>query len=300
MKQSFQKIMSPTYGIAKYQGLARLRLNAAVCRCHRPVLVYTMGKVGTTTLVQSLEKSLAGTPIYHLHTLDAERIRQMEALSRRLFCHSRTVHRHLLNSLFVQHQVMRAGQPRWKLITMVREPVARNVSAFFQMLDKEYRDQGFRRRILAGADDGLLEEMIRFFHETWVHGNALHWFDREIKRVFGVDVLAGEFPHTKGYRIVTASQCDVLVMRLEDLDRCVGPAVKAYLGVELNPSDRGQHSARKYYADTYRQFCRKLVLPGEVLDEIYGSRMVRHFYSDQEIAAFRSKWEPATGGKTND
>jgi hypothetical protein len=293
MKSALKKMICPTYTIAKLMGLAQLKLHYVACHCYNPIVVYTMGKVGTTTLVQSFERNLTRTPIYHVHTLDHERIRKMEQLYRRLFPSLHTIHSHLLSSLFLQKTMLKQPQHsvRWKIITLVRDPMARNVSAFFQMLDKEYADQGFRQRIEAGGDPSLLSDMITFFLEHWVHSNALLWFDRELKRNLDVDVLSGNFPHEQGYRVVNGKHCDVLVMRIEDLSRCVDQAINEYLGVRLGELARGQSATKKYYSKTYRQFCNELVIPGETLDEIYQSRMVRHFYRDDEVEGFRSRWE---------
>ncbi|MGL4401483.1 MAG: hypothetical protein ACRCXD_16585, partial [Luteolibacter sp.] len=43
-------------------------------------------------------------------------------------------------------------------------------------------------------------------------------------------------------------------------------------------------------AEVYGQLKRSLKLQAELLDEVYSSRVCRHFYTPEELGAFRKLW----------
>ena len=80
------------------------------------------------------------------------------------------------------------------------------------------------------------------------------------------------------------------MLRVEDLSRVAGEAFQAFLGVSRVQPARRNTAEHKSYADAYRRLARSLALDDEFLDSIYGAWRTRHFYTDQEIAAFRANW----------
>lgn len=296
MRRILRELTNVSYGSAKFFGLSKLAFQAYHGRDREPLLVFSMGKVGTSTVAHSLKSIVPKVPVYHIHTLCEDRIKQQEEVYKKHFRQLRTIHGHLLNSLFLHHRIcrMRRDGIRWKVVTLVRDPIARNVSAFFQSLKTTYADCGFAERIAAGGDDKLLSDMTRFFVEEVDHNRALSWFDREIKQVFGVDVLAQNFHVDKGFKIYSGDYADILVIRLEDLDRCAANAFRQFLGLDGFTVIKEQLAGQKYYSDVYRQFRAQLTLPTSVLDSVYRSRLAERFYSPQEIKTFRAKWEESS------
>jgi hypothetical protein len=178
---------------------------------------------------------------------------------------------------------------KWKIITLVRDPIARNISSFFQLIDDEY-EFDYRKKARSMSTDELVEELIQFFLERHDHDVPLTWYDVELKPIFAIDVFATEFPKSRGYQIYHGENADVLLIRLEDLDRCAAVALKEFLGIESFKLMNTNISTDKYYADAYREFIRKVHLPPDYIDRMYTSKFVRHFYSDEEIDLFRARW----------
>ena len=46
----------------------------------------------------------------------------------------------------------------------------------------------------------------------------------------------------------------------------------------------------KAYHGLYRGFLEFIVLPDSYIDKMYTSKYVRHFYSEEEIEAFKARW----------
>ena len=82
----------------------------------------------------------------------------------------------------------------------------------------------------------------------------------------------------------------VLLVRLEDLDRVAQPAFAEFLGADVGHVVQRNEASDKVYADVYRRFMGLLKMPRQYLDRMYSSRYSRHFYTEREIAKFRSSW----------
>ena len=104
------------------------------------------------------------------------------------------------------------------------------------------------------------------------------------------DVFAQPFPTSKGYHIYSGANADLLLLRLEDLDRCAGVAFKEFLNIDGFSIESANVSADKEYGSEYSEFTRKLTLPASYIDHMYQSRFMRHFYSADERERFRLKW----------
>jgi len=122
----------------------------------------------------------------------------------------------------------------------------------------------------------------------------LTWFDRELKSVFGVDVYAIPFDPAKGYEIYESEKARVLLVRLEDLRSRAPVAFGDFLGLgDFRLADTNVAEA-KGYADVYRRFVASVRLPHDYIERMYDSRYARHFYSEDELDAFRLRWKAAS------
>ena len=292
-KQIIKRLSSTNYQLAQayYQFALGRRARHRTYR-HDPILIYQMGKVGSTTIKRSLQALDLDAPIYHIHVLSQEGIDRIEGIYRRTWArgqHPRPLH--LWHSQFLRKQILRGmNNKRRKVITLVRDPIARNISSFFEVLDLELEFQ-YEQKASQMQLDHLVDELIENFWNRFIHHERpLTWFDDELKAVFGIDVFATEFPHSRGFQIFSTDTVDVLLIRLEDLDRCARDAFNSFLGLDtfdLIPDNVG---AEKYYAAGYRRFLEKIIFPDSYLETLYNSVYARHFYTPDELAAFETQW----------
>lgn len=96
----------------------------------RGLLIYQMGKVGSSSVTEALD-ALPDVETVHIHYLQPERIHaiQESQTARGL----RSPFSHLDRARLILEFFLPL-QPRLDVISLVRDPVARNVSAFFQNL----------------------------------------------------------------------------------------------------------------------------------------------------------------------
>lgn len=265
-----------------------LRARCSKLRAKPAVMVYQMGKVGSSTIRESLRASDLSMPVYSVHTLTPEGIAELEAFYRSAGAPMLPRGRHLLVSRLLLYQLQREPvQEKWKIVTLVRDPIARNVSLLFQQGALLLPD--FEERCRNGSLNLVeLSASLERDHPTQV--DCLTWFDRELKRVFGVDIYASAFPRSAGYNIYRTDSVDVLLLKLEHLNACAGSAFQEFLHLDrfsLKPANIGR---RKDYAEPYERFLKSVTLPEPFVERFYSSTYMRHLYSDDEIDSFRNRW----------
>ena len=98
------------------------------------------------------------------------------------------------------------------------------------------------------------------------------------------------FPVDKGYKLYRDDHADLLLIRLEDLDRCAETAFKEFLDIDGFTLIRTNVASEKIYAPLYKEFKSRIRLSEDYINRMYDSKYARHFYSDEEIRGFCDKW----------
>src|SRR5882672_2811024 len=94
-----------------------------------PVIVYQMAKVGSSTIASALRR--AGLPVFQVHRMRAEHLAQLRARRHALGWSVPPVPPHDLVGLLLNERLLSKGG-RAKVITLVRDPIARNLSSYFE------------------------------------------------------------------------------------------------------------------------------------------------------------------------
>ncbi|MFH1932395.1 MAG: putative capsular polysaccharide synthesis family protein [Pseudomonadota bacterium] len=239
-------------------------------------------------------------PIYHVHFLTHDRIAETEAKRRKYFRTER--YSYLKRPWLYQYlrkQIDRGlNGKKWKIVTLTREPIGRNISTFFENLEINLLSPGDQYEIksdyydidhtVVKLDD--MQELTSLFFDRLNHDVPLVFFDRELKGVFGIDVFASDFPKSEGYKIYEGKQADVLLIRLENLNECACDALKKFLNINGFTLTNTNIGRKKDYALIYQKFKDSIALPDAYINKMYGSKYMRHFYSEEEIQRFEAKW----------
>ena len=123
--RSVNNIGGRLFGREYYRTAIRAKLLLSGGR--EPVLVWQMGKVGSSTIVNSLHQARFDGAVFHVHVLSGALIGRGELFKKAV--RQGTV-AYLYNVAL--RELLCGGNRRWKIISLVREPVGRNISAFFQ------------------------------------------------------------------------------------------------------------------------------------------------------------------------
>lgn len=96
-----------------------------------------MAKVGSSTVVASIKKADLNMPIYHVHALTREGLKDEErayfGLSKNLLCKSLLPTTTQLFEGYYVRDLIKGNNRDIKIVTLVRDPVARNISAFLEV-----------------------------------------------------------------------------------------------------------------------------------------------------------------------
>jgi hypothetical protein len=248
-----------------------------------PIVVYQMGKVGSSSVWLSLQEQLGRDRVVHTHYMSDENLDYWEAKMATTKPLAWPMLRYHQFGRVIRRHVVDRNQ-RAKFITLVRDPIAVNIGFFFQMyqLHTGYK---FLQSPLS------LDELIEVYLNS-DQTRPINWFDTEIKRVLGIDVYAFPFPKDKGYQHLYRGNFDLLIIKTETDDAVKTEAIKAFLNMPEFTLERHNVTEERYDGEVYKAFKQRIELPESLVNEMYDSRYMRHFYSVAEIAKFRAKWLP--------
>ncbi|MEQ9356483.1 putative capsular polysaccharide synthesis family protein [Coleofasciculus chthonoplastes] len=274
----------------------RLRLWLEGLRSKDKIVIYQMSKVGSTTIWKSLESLNLDIPIYHVHTLRHEQIsraieRDKANFPKLRFMYPETIHSEYLRSQLDQKNIMHP----WSVITLVRDPVAKILSSFFQNLEREFLlGLDYRKKIKVEGDTKVLQEVIeRFYQEKVDNSRRKHpfeWFNFELKDNLDFDIFAEPSIAGSNYYIYNTKLARILLLNLESLNDSYQSAFQEFLGLQNANLVQANVGLQKRYKSLYKSFLRNVDLPVDYLDEIYQTELVRHFYSESEIEQFYQRW----------
>lgn len=280
--------------VRSLHNLRRARRDAALLDPRRPerapVLVYQMAKVGSTT-VQATLASLdpPRRPCIKVHFLSPEGVRRERALDRRVGGPAYWSYYGAIGVTLGARLRRVAGGVQLPVISLVRDPIAREVSGLFQSPD--FAEVSLRDAAGRFDVDRVLAHLERHFLGEDPCAGAERWFDEELRRVFGVDVFAEPFPRDRGYAVLRNRAARVLLLRTEGLDRTLGPALAEFLDLPKEPAVVPSNLREQTpEAADYAEVLARLRLPRPVVDRIYARRLARHFYAPETLEGFARRW----------
>lgn len=251
-----------------------------------PIIIYQMGKVGSTAVCKSLLDASIRNPILQLHFLSDD-ISEHRRTHKRAGINPSPYHLYLGEA--VRAQLDEHQSFPLKVISLVRDPIAFLVSDLFE--NPYFAGEEVLTASGSINPEGAGNYIDRKLNERNTFDYMNDWFDRELMTVFGVDVFADPFPIETGYVVYSKDNVDVLLIRLEDLSAKGPMAIADFLGLgeplTIVDSNRRADSTAK---DVYQDVRDGISLDPALVEEIYSSRFVRHFYNEAMINEFISTW----------
>jgi hypothetical protein len=234
------------------------------------VLVYQPGKVASTSIAKSL--SDIGILNCHVHVLNRHNF--YETVRDDMAAHYDECVKSIKNSGTV------------KIITLVREPVARLVALFLEMQGRT----GIGYIVPHGISFmGAIQILLSTMQQPAL--NQFEWFDGELKAVFGVDIYRYPFDREKGYQVIRQGNVEVLAMKYEKLNELEG-VIGEFVGAphfRLASENVGNDKPTK---SLYKNIQKELKLPRGFFEKFYeGNPLMDHVYTAEEKSTFWKKWE---------
>ncbi len=257
-----------------------------------PILIYQMGKVGSSSVYRSLKHAGIPNSIFHVHQLSDKGIENKKKWLK--YHNALDIPWMVEDLLYIKKlkELIETNRSKfqWKIITLTREPISVKLSAFFENIEvygHEVLDPLKKINI-----DKTIDYIMRNIFGAYNVENDYYctWFDEELKTVFGVDVYTVPYDFVRGYSIITKENVSVLLMRLEDMGRSFRQAMVDFLNVPHIELIKDNTSDNKSYWKEYRTVLERIAIPVELFDLIYSSRYARHFYPAGEREKSRGKW----------
>lgn len=267
-------------GINYYRLLVALKLNLGGPK--PPLLIWQMGKVGSKSVETALASVNYPGAIFHVHVLSNELIKRGEVLKRAQQFGNRA---HYYN--IALRQRLQSDPRKWKVISLVREPIGRNISAFFQNID--LYGAGLNCHDPQDLDKTVNTLMQRFVND-FDHLRALEWMALELEAIGGFNVYGQPFPVETGYQVLETGNKQALILRVDDLDRIGEVALRSFTGlpeIHLNSENVGDS---KSYGVVYKAFKERLVLDRKYVQAMYDSQYAQHFYTSEERRFFAGRY----------
>ena len=240
-----------------------------------------MGKVGSRS-VRFVLADMGEFSVFHTHWCnEANLAHRAGIIDERRRISNRYGDRDHFGQLF--HEQTRSLERPLKIICMFRDPVARNISSYFQHLDEIWGVRKAHTQVSTA-------ELIRGFHEVFEHDEPLHWFDTEMKDIHGIDIFAHPFDCHARHATIESGRRSLLLMRVDLSDADKQSVLSRFLDTQVPEIPRANAASDKSYSEAYRAFKDALELPGSYLDRLYDSTVTRHFYTADEIAELRARW----------
>lgn len=238
-------------------------------------VVYTMGKVASSSVYLAI--SAADLPVFHIHTLRGDRLRQMaqEWLGRGEFPPPHvSVSMAFRDSIFLDPE-------QCLYISLVRDPIARNLSAFFQILR-------YQKPEIRNCTDP--DELFRHFIDTYPHNIPHGWFDWEFNEMLGIDVYADEFDTES--RFTWNPEKRTVIFRTDCADEVKSRVLSDIIGRDILVR-RSNDGGKKDYSRLYNGAKESAHYTSDFIRNAFSSRFACHFWTVQEREAMIDKWAGA-------
>jgi hypothetical protein len=242
-----------------------------------PLLIHQMGRVGSTAIYNSV-KDLPEFRTYHTHILNRAKLHTFVTRRRE---QGLPIPNHIFDSYEVLATVV-GLEPQIKIISLVREPMARNVSAFFNNLDSF----GFKSKV--SRQEVQADELLKLYR-SYDHRIPLLWFSEEVRDVFGFTIFNTPFDHERKRLVMKKDGVSILILRVEDSDEEKRAAICDFLKVK-NVTISEDNVGFGKFGPAYDEFKHLFNPDRKLVDNVLNSRLVKHFYTPEEVERMRARW----------
>ena len=268
--------------------IERVRINISLRGGQTPLLVLQMGKVGSSSIYEGLRKSrgIHGLPVFHLHYISEESVAKVVSFYRQ---RSATyIRHHLLVGKILSDKYASDQIEFTNIITAVREPIARKVSAFFENYPQTHPE------LLNYVGEEFVERAVAKLHEIFEEEASVirdlgdKWFQNEIYTPFGLDVFSPPEKIKSGCYGFENEKARLVLFKMEQMTGCFLAGTNWLLGKEIPLGVRNLGSQKTYSSD-YQAVKVRLKLRESVVREVLSSRLVNSFYANEKETLVK-KW----------
>ena len=173
-----------------------------------------------------------------------------------------------------------------KIISLIREPIGRDLSMYFQFFDEYICSDWIKPNIYKNVI-----EVLDLFTKFGEYGFLFEWFVLEMEEAFGIDVYQYDFDKNRGYQIIEKDNIQLLLIKVEKLDDCE-EAIGQFIGVNNFKLVKANIGENKPYKFVYNELKRTIKIPEYIINFYYkDNKCMDHFYTKAEKEGFIKRWK---------
>lgn len=191
-----------------------------------------------------------------------------------------------------------------KIISAVRDPISQIISnlyeeishiemSFMRVIDGKLFDNGFTDIddvIKNGGDvQRIFDKRNDIVFEKYGKYTAMNDFYSKFNENI-IDITSSSFDTEKGFSIVKNGNMEVFIYQLERINDIIRP-LSDFVGNQFDEYIKGNIAADKWVAQSYEKAQKELEFSKEFFNSCYDEPYVKHFYTNEQISDFKSKWE---------
>lgn len=245
------------------------------------LLIYSIGKVGSSTLYNSFIKAKhIFSPVFHIHSLNPKRLEEQKEYYRNSV--RKSVPFHLLQSTVITEELSNY-QGRLKVFTLIREPIGRELSSVYQDSFNFTKTKEISKSLIIKIVNEKFASLIEILPEH-------EWFERELKTVLGINIYEFDFNVEQGYLIFKNKKLDFVLVRLENLNESYSEWMnQLFIEGDKIKLITVNESKDKFYDDNYQLIKKDVVITNKDFNKIINSDFIQKFYPDF-IHEIKNKW----------
>lgn len=236
-----------------------------------PVILYQMGKVGSSTLKQSL--NLYKIKTMHVHRFYFSNNERPLNFKDRL---QKIKHNLVIN------KILKNEAQELKIITFYRDPLSRNISSFFQNLNYYFSSNELKQ-----LNFEILKNKFNNSHQ--LHQTPNNWFDLEFKRKTGIDIFKHPFNKEKGYTTIKDKQINIFVCTTNNINKLENE-LGQFLELQNFKIHNDNIGDNKWYKELYTEFKQRYIPKQNMINTLYDSETIKHFFSTEKINELKTRW----------
>jgi len=257
-------------------GLANIKLS--IFSKHKPILVFTMAKVGSLSVYFSLKKWKKKESIFHIHSLNEKEVKEGIQL-----CFKNNMYPGSKSPVFlINRKIINRGKS-YKIICLFRDPLERNISAFFDVFELHTGKKSNNYK-------GGFEFLKTLYYEKLKHDFPINWFEKQFFEATKINVYAYDFNKEKGYKIIKKGNIELLLLNSNIADPLKEELISDFCDLKSFTLKNRNVSSKKEYAANYKDFKNKIKFSKEYLNRLYDSKYAQHFFTEKYIKNQIEKW----------
>jgi putative capsular polysaccharide synthesis protein len=239
------------------------------------LFIYQMGKVGSTTLENSLPN------VVHIHAFFSRN----HTCPVRFYGQAKFGLKHFFyraEQELLNYLLRRAFKKRknTKIITLVREPLARNISMFFHDLDaylfSAHTNCLNTRKVALPTRNQQASMLMDVFQNEFDHNYVFNWFDNELLVMTGIDIYQYPFDVEKGFGYANNHNIELLCLRTDKLKNCTDE-ITGFIGQTITLTSVNK-AEDKWYDEIYQEFKQNYSPLKSWLEKANNSKLTKHFF----------------------